>query len=166
MAGSRLEKIGTIYTRTTGLLRSGALSWEDRPLWYDIYEAFPPKDEPKFDRVVPNIKLKKIFYEEDKIRAMFQRNNKQNLGSTNLFNENYQSLTQKFLEIHQKIHKQYDGDMTPEQMYKAAIEILKSERTGKTEDKDQVNLSTAFKDALSDHSKEKKVDISIANIFK
>lgn len=82
MAGSRLERIGTIYSRyfrfniisfiflrASGLIRSGALKWEDRPLWYDIYEAFPPKEEPRFDRPVPNIKLKHIFYEEDKIRA-------------------------------------------------------------------------------------------------
>lgn len=61
--------ISNVFIRTTGLLRSGALKWEDRPLWYDIYEAFPPKDEPRFDRPAPNMSLRKIFYEEDKIRA-------------------------------------------------------------------------------------------------
>lgn len=45
------------------------MGWEERPLWYDIYETFPPKDEPRFDRPVPNMKLKEIFYEEDNIRA-------------------------------------------------------------------------------------------------
>lgn len=45
------------------------MAWEDRPLWYDIYEAFPPKEEPRYDRAVPNMPLKKIFYEEDVIRA-------------------------------------------------------------------------------------------------
>lgn len=90
MAGSRLEKIGTIYTRfvilfriycslifteelytssTTGLIQSKALNWEDRPLWYDVYTSFPPKEEPRFDRPAPNIKLRQIFYEDDKIRA-------------------------------------------------------------------------------------------------
>ncbi|KAJ8948802.1 hypothetical protein NQ314_008350 [Rhamnusium bicolor] len=69
MAGSRLEKIDTIYMRATGLLRSGALKCEDCPLWYNIYEGFPPYVEPRFDRPVPNIKLKPILYEEDKIRA-------------------------------------------------------------------------------------------------
>lgn len=86
MARSRLEKVGTIYTRyfiqsypcifflifffrTHALINSGAMGWEERPLWYDIYETFPPKDEPRFDRPVPNMKLKEIFYEEDNIRA-------------------------------------------------------------------------------------------------
>lgn len=91
MAGSRLEKIGTIYTRfvilfwfyyflnfteepyytfsTSGLIQSKALNWEDRPIWYDVYAAFPPKEEPRFDRPAPNIKLRQIFYEDDKIRA-------------------------------------------------------------------------------------------------
>lgn len=55
--------------RATALIDSGAQAWEERPVWYDIYEAFPPKDEPRFDRPIPNMKLKKIFYEEDKIRA-------------------------------------------------------------------------------------------------
>lgn len=42
---------------------------EDKPLWYDVYKAFPPKLEPRFDRPAPNIALKDIFYKEDIIRA-------------------------------------------------------------------------------------------------
>ncbi|KAJ8910590.1 hypothetical protein NQ315_013559 [Exocentrus adspersus] len=59
MAGSRLEKIGTVFTRISGLLRSGAMHWQDRPVWYDIYNAFPPFDEPTFHRSGSNIELKK-----------------------------------------------------------------------------------------------------------
>lgn len=47
------------------------MRWEDRPLWYDLYESFPPKEEPRFDRPKPNLPLKQIFYQEDKIRAYF-----------------------------------------------------------------------------------------------
>lgn len=42
---------------------------ENRPLWYDLYEAFPPKLEPRFDRAAPNIPVREIFYKEDPIRA-------------------------------------------------------------------------------------------------
>ncbi|XP_071535958.1 small ribosomal subunit protein mS23 isoform X1 [Panulirus ornatus] len=69
MAGSRFHKIGTIFTRTTGLMRSGAMKPQDKPLWYDIYEAFPPKYEPKFDRPVQETEIPDIFYSEDVIRA-------------------------------------------------------------------------------------------------
>lgn len=45
------------------------MKWEDRPIWYDIYKAYPPKDDPKYDRPAPDISVPGIFYEEDKIRA-------------------------------------------------------------------------------------------------
>jgi small subunit ribosomal protein S23 len=43
----------------------------DKPLWYDIYRAFPPLMEPRVDRAVPDHDkpLRQIFYEEDAIRA-------------------------------------------------------------------------------------------------
>ncbi|KAK8746619.1 hypothetical protein OTU49_017108 [Cherax quadricarinatus] len=73
MAGNRLEKIGTIFTRATGLLKSGAMKPQDKPLWYNVYEAFPPKYEPCFDRPAPEVKIRKIFYPEDVIRAKFYK---------------------------------------------------------------------------------------------
>ncbi|XP_028133793.2 probable 28S ribosomal protein S23, mitochondrial [Diabrotica virgifera virgifera] len=167
MAGSRLEKIGTIYTRTTGLIRSGALRWEDRPIWYDIYEAFPPKEEPRFDKPVPNIKLKTIFYKEDKIRAIFHRNNKQ-LGTTNLYNNNYKSLTQKFVDIYQNLEARAEGSATEEQLYKEAIEVLRRDKEVKKVDEEEpISLSLAFREArLEQNKKQEKSKLDIANIFK
>ena len=45
------------------------MKYEDRPLWYDIYKAFPPKIEPRYNREPERKKIMEIFYEEDKIRA-------------------------------------------------------------------------------------------------
>lgn len=42
---------------------------EDKPIWYDVYAAFPPQLEPRYDRPAANINVKQIFYEEDVIRA-------------------------------------------------------------------------------------------------
>jgi len=42
---------------------------EDKPIWLVIYEAFPPKYEPRFNRQLPKKSIKPIFYEEDIIRA-------------------------------------------------------------------------------------------------
>ena len=54
---------------------------EAKPVWYDIYEAFPPKYEPRFDRhlisygagsnVAKSAPTPKILYKEDKIRAQY-----------------------------------------------------------------------------------------------
>ena len=69
MAGSRLYKIGTIYSRTAGLLKSGAMSAGDKPIWFDVYKAFPPALEPTVDRTRPSAPIKRILYPEDVERA-------------------------------------------------------------------------------------------------
>jgi small subunit ribosomal protein S23 len=58
-----------LFHRIRGLLRSGALKEEDKPIWCDVYTAFPPKYEPKYDRPAPDIPLRNILYPEDTIRA-------------------------------------------------------------------------------------------------
>ncbi|CAJ0941674.1 unnamed protein product, partial [Mesorhabditis belari] len=70
---TRAERSGSIFFRVTGLIRSGQLHWSDRPLWYDVYVSSPPLTPPvwnvKMDR--HDEPLRKIFYEEDHIRAKF-----------------------------------------------------------------------------------------------
>ncbi len=41
----------------------------DKPLWYEVYEAFPPREEPHYGRVTPATPIRNILYEEDLIRA-------------------------------------------------------------------------------------------------
>ncbi|CAG0908926.1 unnamed protein product, partial [Darwinula stevensoni] len=53
----------------TGLIRSGAMREEDRPLWYDIYAAHPPRSEPREDRQYENKPVMNILYKEDIVRA-------------------------------------------------------------------------------------------------
>ena len=50
-------------------MKSKAMNREDRPLWYDVMERFPPRVEPKFDRKTPTMEVKNILYPEDLIRA-------------------------------------------------------------------------------------------------
>ncbi|OQR77256.1 hypothetical protein BIW11_07227 [Tropilaelaps mercedesae] len=74
MAGSRVYKLGTVFSRTNGLLRAGGLKWEDRPIWYDVYEAYPPEIEPTFLRPAPPAEpIREILYKEDAIRARFAK---------------------------------------------------------------------------------------------
>ncbi|XP_064158196.1 28S ribosomal protein S23, mitochondrial isoform X2 [Anguilla rostrata] len=80
MAGSRLEKFGTVFTRVRDLMRAGVLKEKDKPIWYDVYAAFPPKREPLY--VKPRTKVygkqaadtvPDIFYKEDAIRAFIEK---------------------------------------------------------------------------------------------
>merc|ERR1719334_1125960 len=54
--------------------------YENRPIWFDVYEAFPPKYEPRWDRhqlnyrhtkSTSNDEPRKILYKEDIVRAKF-----------------------------------------------------------------------------------------------
>uniref|UniRef100_UPI0037E920AC small ribosomal subunit protein mS23 n=1 Tax=Semicossyphus pulcher TaxID=241346 RepID=UPI0037E920AC len=79
MAGSRLEKFGTVFTRVRDLMRSGVIKSSNKPIWYDIYEAFPPKRDPL--HVTPQSRswnrkqetVPEIFYREDEVRAKFYK---------------------------------------------------------------------------------------------
>uniref|UniRef100_A0A0V0GBW3 Small ribosomal subunit protein mS23 n=1 Tax=Triatoma dimidiata TaxID=72491 RepID=A0A0V0GBW3_TRIDM len=105
MAHSRLEKIGTIYTRITGLIKSGAMKLEERPLWYEVYQAYPPQQEPRFDRPVVETTIKPIFYPEDVVRAKFYK--KMNyLPSVNLCNRKDHTLSQKCINLCLQIQKE------------------------------------------------------------
>jgi len=45
----------------------------DRPLWYDVYRAFPPESPPYYAKPAPSIKVLNIFYPEDPFRALVSR---------------------------------------------------------------------------------------------
>lgn len=61
--------------RVRDLMRSGVLKKADKPIWYDVYEAFPPKREPLYVKQHSRVFTSKqdtvpeIFYREDEIRA-------------------------------------------------------------------------------------------------
>ena len=138
----------------------GALQWEDRPLWYDLYEKFPPLEEPRYDRPAPNITLPKIFYQEDKIRALLHNRNK-HIGTINMFNNTSQTLTKRFIEAYTKLNEQYNGTVSEELLYEEAIELLEQER--KKSDEEPISLVKSFKDA---QHKDSNINIKVTDIFK
>ncbi|XP_029172697.1 probable 28S ribosomal protein S23, mitochondrial [Nylanderia fulva] len=119
MAQSRLEKIGTIYSRIISLLKGKAMKEEDKPLWLAVYEAFPPKYEPRYDRKLPQKPIRPIFYEEDLIRARFHKD--QNfIPATNLANESMKSATQNFLSLYKTIKEQ--EELSENNVYEKAMQ--------------------------------------------
>lgn len=146
MAQTRAHKIGTVYSRVRALLEKKALNAENKPVWYEIYEAFPPKYEPRFDRhllpfgtgsavsKIPD--ARKILYEEDQVRAKYYKvfmpkrseNREANLASEEVFNLldtddlARKTLSQIFIEKHQKLEK--DGKVAEDDLFLNTVEAL------------------------------------------
>ncbi|XP_060811407.1 small ribosomal subunit protein mS23 [Bombus pascuorum] len=119
MAQSRTERIGTIFTRITSLLRSDVLHPNNLPIWYEVYKAYPPKYEPIFSRKPSTMNIQKIFYEEDVIRAKFHKDvslpiidmKKDKITQTQIFFTIYDCLLQ--------------GGVKKEDAYKKALKSYK-----------------------------------------
>ncbi|XP_034830650.1 small ribosomal subunit protein mS23-like isoform X2 [Maniola hyperantus] len=105
MATSRLERIGTIFTRAEGLILRGAIKPDDRPLWFDVYKAFPPTVEPKYARPKPeNQTIKPILYKEDVIRAKFH--SRGHGLSVNMLSLTGETQTRKLIEKYQQLQSE------------------------------------------------------------
>ncbi|XP_071303910.1 small ribosomal subunit protein mS23 isoform X2 [Agelaius tricolor] len=73
-AGSRTQKIGSVFSRARNLVRIGLLR---KPLWLDVYAAFPPLREPVYRVPRPRYgsgdPIGAVFYREDTVRAQGTR---------------------------------------------------------------------------------------------
>lgn len=64
-----------VLIRVRDLMRSGVIKPTEKPIWYDLYKAFPPKRPPL--HVKPHTRpgtkkqdtVPEIFYKEDEVRA-------------------------------------------------------------------------------------------------
>ena len=43
------------------------------PIWAEVYEAFPPRYEPRWDSKDPVVPVRKILYREDSVRAQYSK---------------------------------------------------------------------------------------------
>ncbi|XP_076244169.1 mitochondrial ribosomal protein S23 [Calliopsis andreniformis] len=121
MAQSRLDRIGTIYSRVRALIQGGSMKENNIPIWYTIYEAFPPKYEPRYDRPPSDKPLRKIFYEEDYIRAQFHQDINF-LPSIDLTSK-LKSPTQSFLDVYTAYRK---DSIEKTEAYNRAMEYYQS----------------------------------------
>ena len=175
MAQTRLEKIGTIYLRLLGLYKSGAAPYETRPLWFDVYEAFPPKYEPRWDRhqlsygtggnVAKLGPPPKILYKEDVVRAQFFKvfgGEDQELLSSekrekedrmikevyNLFDNTKEITAQKFVNKYFEIEKTTSvSDSSERNIFRETVEALEL---------DGINLLNPSKPNVIEASKEEE----------
>ncbi|GFO21898.1 28S ribosomal protein s23, mitochondrial-like [Plakobranchus ocellatus] len=119
MAGSRRDKLGSIFSRMTGLLRSGAIKEEDRPIWYDVVKAYPPKPKPPPKQNIPN-----ILYPEDFVRVHFY-NTYSDPGATRLSNETVKSIQQRFVDQYLALHE--EKSVPSDQLFKETVRLMEEQ---------------------------------------
>lgn len=65
----------SVIFRVRDLMLSGVIKPASKPIWYDVFEAFPPMRDPVYVKPHNRPGMKKqesvpeIFYEEDEVRA-------------------------------------------------------------------------------------------------
>ncbi|XP_042240652.1 28S ribosomal protein S23, mitochondrial-like isoform X2 [Homarus americanus] len=97
---------------------------QDKPLWYDVYEAFPPKHEPRFDRQPPETKIRQIFYPEDVIRANFYKKYG-SYGTAQLLDSNPRpTVCQLFVKEYERL--QADGSIPQDQIMQESALALEA----------------------------------------
>ncbi|XP_057694648.1 28S ribosomal protein S23, mitochondrial [Corythoichthys intestinalis] len=112
MAGSRLERVGTVFTRIRDLMRSGVIKETEKPIWYDVYEAFPPKRQPLYVKPYTRPRVKKldpvpaIFYTEDKVRAKFYEQYGMGSRPFDLSKSSFVSTCQRFVDKYAELKSQ------------------------------------------------------------
>lgn len=131
MAGSRLEKFGTVFTRVRDLMRSGVIKESEKPIWYDVYQAFPPKKEPLYVKPVTKIYGKKqvtvpeIFYKEDEVRSKFYKAYGTGPKAFELTKPNFVSSCQRFVEKYTELESR--GEVEESALFEATGRALLAE---------------------------------------
>uniref|UniRef100_A0A8C0Y108 Small ribosomal subunit protein mS23 n=1 Tax=Cyprinus carpio TaxID=7962 RepID=A0A8C0Y108_CYPCA len=131
MAGSRLEKFGTVFTRVRDLMRAGVIKHEERPIWFDVYAAFPPKREPLYEKAVRPLKIHaadnvpEILYKEDEIRAKFFEVYGNGPRAFELLKPNFVSPCQRFVMKYSELESR--GDVKPELLFEETAKVLLAE---------------------------------------
>ncbi|CAG5132907.1 unnamed protein product [Candidula unifasciata] len=118
MAGSRREAVGSLLSRMIGLLKSGAVKQEDRPIWYDIVKALPPKPLP------PQNEVPKIVYPEDFVRVHFHRTFVET-SPVRLTDDKTKSVSQRFVDTYLDLLSK--KVVPPAEIFDKTVELLKTE---------------------------------------
>ncbi|XP_060929390.1 28S ribosomal protein S23, mitochondrial [Limanda limanda] len=129
MAGSRLEKFGTVFTRVRDLMRSGVIQPAEKPIWYDVFQAFPPKRDPLHVKPRTRASSKKqetvpdIFYREDEIRAKFYEQYGVGPRPLDLTKSTFVSTCQRFVDKYTELqsHRELEESALFEETGKALL---------------------------------------------
>ncbi|XP_024910771.1 small ribosomal subunit protein mS23 isoform X2 [Cynoglossus semilaevis] len=99
-------------------MRSGVMQSNEKPIWYDVYKAFPPKRDPLYVKPYTRVIVKRpdlvpeIFYKEDKVRAKFYEKYGPSPRVFELIKSSHVSLSQKFVDKYTELQSQSELDET------------------------------------------------------
>ncbi|XP_015736692.1 28S ribosomal protein S23, mitochondrial [Coturnix japonica] len=124
MAGSRMHKSGSVFSRTRDLLRIGVIQ---KPLWFDVYAAFPPLREPLYREPRPRHGkatggVSAILYREDQVRAKFYKIYGSGPKPFDLSQPNYKSTCQRFVEKYNELKE--EGKIEEENLFEETGKAL------------------------------------------
>ncbi|XP_054650229.1 28S ribosomal protein S23, mitochondrial isoform X2 [Dunckerocampus dactyliophorus] len=103
-------------SRIRDLMRAGVIKPTEKPIWYDVYEAFPPTREPLYVKTYTRSRDKKpdpvpeIFYTEDEVRAKFYDQYGMGLRPFDLSKSNFVSTCQRFVDKYAELKSQSEMD--------------------------------------------------------
>ncbi|KAL9826522.1 small ribosomal subunit protein mS23 [Geothlypis trichas] len=123
-AGSRTQKIGSVFSRTRNLVRIGLLR---KPLWLDVYAAFPPLREPVYRVPRPRYgrsgdPIGAVFYREDTVRARFYKVYGNGPKPFDLTQLNFKSTCQRFVEKYNELKE--EGKIEEEKLFEETGKAL------------------------------------------
>ena len=128
MSLSRLDKIGTVYSRMSFLVKHGAIRPEYKPIWLEIYEAFPPLHEPRWDRKSKKDgdQIPKILYKEDLARAKFYKQFGERHEVYRMNDNSDESVSQRFVTKFVEEERQ-NPSMSEEELLTQTLDKLELE---------------------------------------
>ncbi|XP_041338819.1 28S ribosomal protein S23, mitochondrial isoform X1 [Pyrgilauda ruficollis] len=122
-AGSRTQKIGSVFSRARNLVRTGLLR---KPLWLDVYAAFPPLREPVYRVPRPRYRSRDrigaVFYREDTVRARFYKVYGNGPKPFDLTQLNFKSTCQRFVEKYNELKE--EGKIQEEKLFEETGKAL------------------------------------------
>ncbi|KAF0022457.1 hypothetical protein F2P81_025270 [Scophthalmus maximus] len=165
MAGSRLEKFGTVFNRVRDLMRSGVIQPTEKPLWYDVYQAFPPKRDPL--QVKPRNRpssqkretVHDIFYQEDEVRAFVNKytdlKRHSELDESALFEETGKALLSEGLVLRRKGASSVSAESKEPMLRLKLTDMLAEKQSVGVDSKETMDQTTQMETPPIDHSNSK-----------
>ena len=125
---ARVERVGSVYSRMSFLVRHGAIRAQYKPLWLDVYEAFPPKYEPRYDRKaeLDGTEVPKILYKEDAVRARFYRQFGERHEVYRMNDNAEPAASQRFVKAYEQ-EMESSGGADERELFTRAVDKLEAE---------------------------------------
>ncbi|XP_066434858.1 small ribosomal subunit protein mS23 isoform X2 [Eleutherodactylus coqui] len=107
-------------------MRSRVIKENEKPIWYDVYAAFPPKREPTYEKPLKRRtkqpdNVPAILYSEDVVRAKFYKTYGTS-GIFYLYQKDFKSNCQRFVEKYTELQKA--GEVSEDKLFEETSKAM------------------------------------------